>query len=66
MIEVINKRSVFTEVVINTGEKKWVSHTTKDSLKLGQTVGITFSSDDINVMHTVESELSATQEEVEE
>ncbi len=66
VIEAINKRSVFTEVVINTGEKKWVSHTTKDSLKLGQTVGITFSSDDINVMHTVESELSATQEEVEE
>ncbi len=65
-IEAINKRSVFIEVVINTGEKKWISHTTNDSLKVGQRVGITFDSDDIYIIRTVESELSATTEEEDE
>ena len=65
-IEAINKRSVFIEVVVNTGEKKWISHTTNDSLTVGQRVGITFDSDDIYIIRTVESELSATTEEEDE
>ena len=65
-IEAINKRSVFIEVVINTGEKKWISHTTNDALTVGQRVGITFDSDDIYIIRTVESELSATTEEEDE
>ena len=63
-IEAINKRSVFIEAVINTGDKKWIAHTTDDSLVEGQFVGITFDSDDIYIIRTVESELSATREEV--
>jgi spermidine/putrescine transport system ATP-binding protein len=65
-IEAINKRSVFIEVVINTGDKKWISHTTNDTLVVGQTVGITFDSDDIYIIRTVESELSATKEDEDE
>jgi len=65
-IEAINKRSVFIEVVINTGDKKWIAHTTNDALEVGQRVGLTFDSDDIYIIRTVESELSATREEVDE
>ncbi len=52
-IEAINKRSVFIEVVINTGEKKWISHTTNDALTVGQRVGITFDSDKSDRSHVV-------------
>ena len=65
IIEAINRRSVFIELVVNTGDKKWISHTTDDSLTVGQKVGLTFDSDDIYIIRTVESELSATKEEVE-
>ena len=65
-IEAVCKHSVFNEIVINTEDKKWIAHTTDDTLKVDQLVGITFESDDINVIRMVESELSATSEEVEE
>ncbi len=65
-IEAINNRSVFSEVVINTGDKKWVAHSTDKKLTIGQSVGITFDPDDIVILRTVESELSATPEQEEE
>ncbi len=65
-IEAINVRSVFREVVINTGEKKWVAHSTDKNLTIGQRVGLTFDPDDIYILRTVESELSAAPEKEEE
>ena len=61
-IEAIAVHSVFRELVINTGAKKWIAHSNDASLSVGQLVGITFDPDDINVIRNVESELSVAPE----
>ncbi len=60
-VEALNRRSLFTEAVIDCGEKKWVVHTVDPTVKEGDTVGIVIDPEAIRILRTVESELSATQ-----
>lgn len=65
-VEALHRRSVFTEAVINCGEKKWVVHTVDPSVKQGDSVGLVIDPEAIEIIRTVESELSATRPQEEE
>ncbi len=66
VVEALNRRSVFTEAVIKCDNKKWVVHTVDSSVKEGDTVGLLIDPEAIEIIRTVESELSATQPQEEE
>ena len=65
-IEAVNVRTVYTEVIVNCGEKKWVVHCSSSDYSVGNTVGLKIDPEAIDIIRTVESELSATQPQEEE
>ena len=65
-IEALNVRTVYTEVVVNCGDKKWVVHCSSSNYSVGDVVGLKIDPEAIDIIRTVESELSATQPQEEE
>ncbi len=65
-VEALNRRSVFTEAVINCDGKKWVVHTIDPAIKENDTVGLLIDPAAIEIIRTVESELSATKPQEEQ
>jgi len=59
-IEALNQKAMYTEAVVNCGEKKWVVHCSGCEYSVGDTVGLVIDPKAINIIRTVESELSAT------